>query len=142
MKNFFSTEFVQTSDSGSMKVSDNVWLLAAIAIPFTLFTLLLWAGWVYFTKVIHPPENDRPVTLPAILRHRQSSFRSVVKSTRKVLSSSPHLPLTNSFGSFFSLKKTMRPNDLESGLAATEKTTAPDGSPAGTWSSVATTVNI
>ena len=130
-KNFFSTEFVQTSDSGSMQVTNNVWLLAAIAVPFTLFTLFLWAGWVHFTKVIPPPENDRPNTLPAILRRRQSSFKSVLSSTRRRLPSSPKLPHTNSFRSLFSVKKTVRPSDLESGLVVTEKTTPPGGSQAG-----------
>lgn len=125
-----------------MKVTNNVWLLAAIAVPFTLFTLFLWAGWVHFTKVIPPPENDRPNTLPAILRRRQSSFRSVLSSTRKRLPSSPRLPHTNSFRSIFSTKKTMPPKDLESGLVTTKATTIPSGSEVGTWSSVVTTVNL
>lgn len=34
-----------------MQVANNVWLLAVISIPLTLFTLLLWWGWVAYTKV-------------------------------------------------------------------------------------------
>ncbi|KAF2185420.1 hypothetical protein K469DRAFT_707665 [Zopfia rhizophila CBS 207.26] len=44
--NFFSTQFVHTSDSGVMQVSTNAWLLAAIALPLTIVTVATWWLWV------------------------------------------------------------------------------------------------
>ncbi|KAG4422124.1 hypothetical protein IFR04_004751 [Cadophora malorum] len=63
--NFFSTEFVKISDSNNMHVSTDVWLLAAISVPLTLITVVLWWAWVHFTKVepTQSPENPRIVTL-------------------------------------------------------------------------------
>ncbi|KAF2796751.1 hypothetical protein K505DRAFT_189315, partial [Melanomma pulvis-pyrius CBS 109.77] len=37
--NFFSTQFVRTTDSGSLQVSTGAWILAAIAIPLTILTI-------------------------------------------------------------------------------------------------------
>ncbi|TGO38123.1 hypothetical protein BHYA_0081g00190 [Botrytis hyacinthi] len=49
--NFFSTQFVQTTDSGHMTVTENSWILAAISVPLTAFTIILWWAWVYLTEV-------------------------------------------------------------------------------------------
>jgi len=116
-KNFFSTQFVQTSSDGKMKVSDKVWLLAAISVPLTLFTIMLWWFCVHFTKVEPKvsPEQPGVVTL-----QRAHSFRSMI-----------------------SVKKKQR--DLESGLGSpqsrrspTFRSFRPPNIP--TWSSTATTV--
>jgi len=45
--NFFSTQFIQTNQSGDMHVSANAWLLAAIAIPLTIITIAIWWLWAY-----------------------------------------------------------------------------------------------
>ena len=45
-QNFFSTEFVQTSDSGHMQVSTSAWLLAVISLPLTVLTIGCWRLWV------------------------------------------------------------------------------------------------
>jgi len=52
--NFFSTQFVQTNDSGHLHVSPNVWFLAAIAIPLTIVTIATWWLWAHceFTSLL------------------------------------------------------------------------------------------
>lgn len=48
-QNFFSTEFVsqvQVGASTKIVVTENVWLFWAIAIPFTLGTVVVWWLWV------------------------------------------------------------------------------------------------
>jgi len=147
--NFFSTQFVQTNEAGHMKLSDNAWLLAAIAVPLTVVTVALWGTWVYFSKVTPPPVNEQPNTLPAILRRRQSSFKSILTS-RKKQRPSPKLQSTSnwSFFSALSLKKQQPLKDLEKGIVFTEKPGALEqGSPpppirnaGGTWSSDATMI--
>jgi hypothetical protein len=37
-----------------MTLSVDTWLLAAIALPLTAATIILWWAWVYFTKVVVP----------------------------------------------------------------------------------------
>jgi len=147
-KNFFSTQFVQTNDAGHMRLSNNAWLLAAIAIPLTFLTIALWGTWVYFTKVTPPSVDEEPNTLPAILRRRQSSFKSML-SSRKNRQSSPRIQHTHSFRSFCSFKKNQPPKDLERGPVETEKTLPLPNPPpppfreaSGTWSSTATTVKF
>jgi hypothetical protein len=101
-----------------MRVSNKGWLLAAISLPLTFFTILLWWGWVHFTKVEQTIDPAQPgvVTL-----QRAHSFRSVVSTKKKK-------------------------RDLESGLAdsaqglrssAFRRTTSVP-----TWSSDATTVSV
>ncbi|TVY43946.1 hypothetical protein LOCC1_G005609 [Lachnellula occidentalis] len=111
--NFFSTQFVQTNDSGHMTLTSNAWLLAAIAIPLTIFTVMLWWTWLhFFTQVTPAPPSSQPLQ-----RHeRQNSFRS-----------------------FLSFKKTKQPlSDIETGLSSPQ---TPPFSPAsfhdsaiGSWS--------
>ncbi|KAH8774172.1 hypothetical protein BGZ57DRAFT_763271 [Hyaloscypha finlandica] len=114
--NFFSTQFVQTGSDGQMRVSNKVWLLAAISVPMTFFTILLWWGWVHFTKVEPTVDPDQPgiVTL-----QRAHSFRSIVSAKKKQ-------------------------KDLESGLSfPTQSSRTPTFRHAAnvpTWSSDATTV--
>jgi hypothetical protein len=101
-----------------MQVSHKVWLLAAISLPLTFFTILLWWAWVHFTKVEQTTDPAQPgvVTL-----QRAHSFRSVVSTKKK--------------------KK-----DLESGLADSAQSLGSPtfrhtaGTP--TWSSEATTVSV
>lgn len=78
--NFFSTQFVQTTDAGHMFLTNNTWLLAAISVPLTIFTILLWWGWVYYTEVtpVINPNSPNPVTM-----QRSNSFRSIVSSKKK-----------------------------------------------------------
>jgi len=38
-----------------MRVGKKVWLLAAISIPLTLFTIVLWWGWVNFMEPTQRP---------------------------------------------------------------------------------------
>ncbi|KAF4626596.1 hypothetical protein G7Y89_g11562 [Cudoniella acicularis] len=117
--NFFSTQFVQKGDNGQMQVADNVWLLAAISIPLTVLTIVIWWFWVSFTKIEPPPADEHTVSVehhayPKILR-RGSTLRSLIPSPRK--------------------KK--RQNDEESGQVKTPPT---QPSPTSTFRSNATTV--
>ncbi len=48
-QNFFSSHFVYTKAQGSLGVSPDAWLLAAIAIPLTAITIALWGLWISFT---------------------------------------------------------------------------------------------
>ena len=54
-QNFFSTEFVgqKQRSSGSMEVvvSSNAWLFAAISVPLTLCTVLIWWAWTRFQTI-------------------------------------------------------------------------------------------
>jgi hypothetical protein len=79
-KNFFSTQFVQTGSDGQMRVSNKVWLLAAISVPLTFLTILLWWGWVHFTKV--EPRVD-PAQPGVVTLQRAHSFRSIVSTQKK-----------------------------------------------------------
>ncbi|KAL2063166.1 hypothetical protein VTL71DRAFT_6238 [Oculimacula yallundae] len=88
--NFFSTEFVKMGENDQVQVSRNVWLLAAISIPFTLLTFVLWWAWVHFTKVEAAVSDENP-DIPML--KRKHSIRSTV-----------------------SLKKGKPTLDLESGL--------------------------
>jgi hypothetical protein len=86
-QNFFSTQFVQKGDNGQMQVATNVWLLAAISIPLTAFTLLLWWGCAFFTKVEDQPSEEHTLSVeqqsyPIILR-RGSNLRNLIPSVRK-----------------------------------------------------------
>jgi hypothetical protein len=102
-KNFFSTQFVQTGPDGQMRVSNKVWLLAAISVPLTLFTIMLWWFWVHFTKVEPKVDPEQPgiVTL-----QRAHSFRSMVSAKKKQkdlesgLASLPQTPRSPTFRSF------------------------------------------
>jgi hypothetical protein len=150
-KNFFSTQFVETNDAGHMRLSNNAWLLAAIAIPLTVLTIALWGTWVYFTKVT-PTTHEHQNTLPAILRRRQSSFKSILssrKSARKNRQSSPKSPSSQVFRSIFPLKRGPTPRDIENGILDPEKAMPPSTPPPlsirkadGSWSSTATTANL
>jgi len=48
--NFFSTQFVQTSASGHMTLLANSWILAAVSVPLTAVTIMLWWFWVYLAE--------------------------------------------------------------------------------------------
>lgn len=72
--NFFSTQFIQTEDDGSMRLSSKSWLLAAISIPLTVFTIVLWWIWVYFTKL--PVLDAAHLLSPPNITRRQNSFKS------------------------------------------------------------------
>ncbi|KAE9377376.1 hypothetical protein N431DRAFT_194425 [Stipitochalara longipes BDJ] len=110
--NFFSTQFVQTSSDGQMRVSNKVWLLAAISVPLTFFTILLWWSWVRFTKLEPAVDPEQPgiVTL-----QRAHSFRSIVSTKKKQ-------------------------KDLENGLASPRTPSFRHARAAPTWASNATTV--
>ncbi|KAJ8067309.1 hypothetical protein OCU04_004664 [Sclerotinia nivalis] len=70
--NFFSTEFVQTNDSGHMTLTSNWWLLAAISLPLTAFTIILWWTWVRYTEIVASPQQSDHAG------QRLSSFRSFI----------------------------------------------------------------
>ncbi|KAF2758575.1 hypothetical protein EJ05DRAFT_500092 [Pseudovirgaria hyperparasitica] len=57
--NFFSTEFIKTNDNGGIEISRSTWLLAAISVPLTLFTIALWILWQYCTKT--PDQYQLPL---------------------------------------------------------------------------------
>ncbi|XHG04923.1 hypothetical protein AWENTII_008178 [Aspergillus wentii] len=50
--NFFSTEFVSGSN-GSMQISPQVWILAAVSVPLTIITVALWWLCVRFASPLH-----------------------------------------------------------------------------------------
>jgi hypothetical protein len=131
-----------------MRLSNNAWLLAAIAIPLTLLTIALWATWVYFTRVTPPTVDEPPRTLPAILRRRQSSFKSIL-SSRKNRQAPASIQISHGFWSFFSFNKNPTQRDLERGIVNQKKDLQPGTPPpppvreaTETWSSVATTVKF
>ncbi|TVY92063.1 hypothetical protein LAWI1_G003448, partial [Lachnellula willkommii] len=78
--NFFSTQFVQTNDSGHMTLTSNAWLLAAIAVPLTIFTVMLWWTWVHFFTQVAPAHPS-----PELLQRHgcQDSFRSFLSLKKK-----------------------------------------------------------
>jgi hypothetical protein len=63
-----------------MTLSVDTWLLAAIALPLTAATIILWWAWVYFTKVVVP---SVPSSLEAAAIQRQSSFLTFTASKKK-----------------------------------------------------------
>ena len=120
-KNFFSTQFVQTNDLGHMKLSGSAWLLAAISIPLTAATILVWWAWVSRTK-------------------------SRIQESLPVELKDPSIARNNSFRSVFPLKKKKKTLDLEGGGGGGGIVSAPT-SPAppsfhdsgvGTWSTIGT----
>jgi hypothetical protein len=72
-----------------MRVSNKVWLLAAISLPLTFFTILLWWGWVHFTKVEQTIDPAKPgvVTL-----QRAHSFRSTLRAGWRILRNACAVP--------------------------------------------------
>lgn len=139
--NFFSTQFVQTNDSGHMKLNGNAWLLAAISVPLTILTLAIWAIWVYFTKMKPILLSELP-SPPNILR------RSSARSVRSVLSwkksRQPHTlqnqkpsTLTKIFSA-----KSLRHRDIELALSnsALRPANVSRPAPTATWSSDTTTI--
>lgn len=74
---FFSTQFIQweSRDNGtsSLVVTHEAWLLAAIAAPLTLFTLILW--WVW-TRLQTPRELGASRTLDLL------PFQAILKRRR------------------------------------------------------------
>jgi hypothetical protein len=74
VKNFFSTQFVHTSESGDMHVSAEAWLLAAIAVPLTIVTILAWWLWSY-GQFSFPPRLA-PQIGPPRFRHIVNPFLS------------------------------------------------------------------
>ncbi|KAH0558401.1 hypothetical protein GP486_004941 [Trichoglossum hirsutum] len=121
-KNFFSTQFVHTGEGGNMRVSTNAWLLAAIAVPLTVLTIVMWWIWVRYVNV-SLPSASLPPNLPVI--PRKASLRALFLPSKK-----------------------QPPTDIESGIASPQGTVyKPESSPRplgdsgiGTWSSTATTV--
>ncbi|KAF5876967.1 uncharacterized protein Bfra_001325 [Botrytis fragariae] len=125
--NFFSTQFVQTSDSGHMTITENSWILAAISIPLTALTIILWWAWVYLSEV------KKEVTASEKSdSSRQDSFRSFISSSRK------------SFRSYSISRNRLRKSDIEAGVSSHVKSMAPPplfrDSGVGTWSTTATTI--
>ncbi|RDW56380.1 hypothetical protein BP5796_13202 [Coleophoma crateriformis] len=111
--NFFSTQFIQKNDNGKMKVSDNAWLLAAIGLPMTVATIVVWALWVYFTTVPLPIEQDQ-ISTP--LQH-QNSFRSFLPWKVGISFHAGDLPHQSNFRKILSWRKATQPLhlDLEQG---------------------------
>ncbi|KAL9002194.1 MAG: hypothetical protein Q9188_004864 [Gyalolechia gomerana] len=66
---FFSTEFVQTQaqrdGTSRIVVTREVWLLAAIAVPLTLFTLMLWWTWTRL-QMSHAPGPRHSMNLVSL----------------------------------------------------------------------------
>lgn len=118
---------MQTSDSGHMKITENSWILAAISVPLTALTIILWWAWVYLTEakkeVLVSKKSDSG---------RQDSFRSFISSRKK------------SFRSYSISRHRLRKLDVEAGIASHVTSMAPPpsfrDSGTGTWSSTATTI--
>jgi hypothetical protein len=72
-----------------MRVSNKVWLLAAISLPLTFFTILLWWGWVHFTKVEQTIDPRRPGVVTV---QRAHSFRSTLKAGWRILRNACTVP--------------------------------------------------
>lgn len=79
LQNFFSTQFVsQEQHDGSRNevvVSSNAWLFAAICVPLTLGTLIIWWAWVKFQarQLDRQPEPWRCSLWKEVLRRRRST---------------------------------------------------------------------
>ncbi|KAF7889981.1 uncharacterized protein EAF02_002396 [Botrytis sinoallii] len=125
--NFFSTQFVQTSDNGHMTITENSWILAAISIPLTALTIFLWWAWVYLTEV-----KKEVMVSEKSNSGRQDSFRSFISSRRKGLSN------------FSTSRNRLGRLDIEAGVSSHVTDIASPlsfgDSGAGTWSTTATTI--
>lgn len=118
---------MQTSDSGHMTVTENSWILAAISVPLTAFTIILWWAWVYLTEV-----KKEVIVSEKSDSGRQDSFRSFLSSRRKGLSN------------YFVSRNRLDRLDMEAGVSSHVTNTAPSlsfrDSGAATWSTTATTI--
>jgi hypothetical protein len=47
LQNFFSTEFVK-NDSDGLRVSGQVWIMVAVAVPMTVCVLVFWRLWLRY----------------------------------------------------------------------------------------------
>ncbi|KAJ9300347.1 hypothetical protein DTO271G3_2464 [Paecilomyces variotii] len=57
--NFFSTTFVNTNNDGKMHVSTDTWILAAISVPLTFLTVVLWWLFVHLSTItVELPDNE------------------------------------------------------------------------------------
>jgi hypothetical protein len=106
-----------------MSLSVDTWLLAAIALPLTAVTIILWWAWVYFTKVVVPLVPSSPET--TAIQHQ------------------------NSILSFTAPRKKKQQVDEESGLRALQSPTGTFRAPpsfhdsgTATWSTTATTIKV
>jgi hypothetical protein len=70
---------VHTDDNGNMALAGNSWLRAAISVPLTVITIVLWWAWVRYANVINPPE---PELAPVVKFVRYDSFRPLRSSRR------------------------------------------------------------
>lgn len=79
LQNFFSTQFVsQLQHEGrrnEVVVSSNAWLFAAISVPLTLGTLIVWWAWVKFQarQVDQPSEPWKIPLVKKCLTRRRST---------------------------------------------------------------------
>ncbi|KAF2652028.1 hypothetical protein K491DRAFT_760648 [Lophiostoma macrostomum CBS 122681] len=82
--NFFSSEFVHTTDTGNMQVSRSTWLLAVISLPLTLLTIACWWYWVYMRLGNLPVSPKLSLTGSSTLKVRlQDRLRSPFFRTRR-----------------------------------------------------------
>jgi hypothetical protein len=116
-KNFFSTQFVGTDDSGHMSLSDNAWLFAAIGVPLTVFTVLVWWIWVRFAKVV-PESTPQPTIEKARCKIKIPSF---LWWKTKCGQGDEHLQRRNPFRTILSWQ-TDELRDLEMGIVAPQCT--------------------
>lgn len=79
-----------------MTLTENSWILAAISIPLTTFTIDLWWAWVYFTEEMTDSESSN--------HSRLESFRLVVSSSK------------NSFKNLSIFGRKRRELDIEGGV--------------------------
>jgi hypothetical protein len=63
-----------------MYVSKSTWLLAAIAIPLTMFTIVIWWLWIYWK----PPHMVRRVCSVDLPEHHWKPFKSLFSRERRV----------------------------------------------------------
>ncbi|KAJ9273480.1 hypothetical protein DTO212C5_554 [Paecilomyces variotii] len=57
--NFFSTTFVNTNNDGKTHVSTDAWILAAISVPLTFLTVVLWWLFVHLSTItVELPDNE------------------------------------------------------------------------------------
>ena len=86
LQNFFSTQFVQTNpNSGEIQISKHAWLLAAIAVPLTIVTIVIWWLWAYWKPMqilktvwqVRFPQLRRKDVKSQLFRGRKSKLADV-----------------------------------------------------------------
>ena len=71
IQNFFSTEFVK-NDSDGLRVSGQVWIMVAVAVPMTVCVLVFWRLWLRYEFFRLRPLRLARRSLKALVKAKRS----------------------------------------------------------------------